>query len=38
MLHGSRSALREQSDRGREFVKQRHGHELFAERVATLVE
>jgi O-antigen biosynthesis protein len=37
-LHGRRTALREQSDRGREFVAQRHGHEVFAERVATLVE
>ena len=38
MLHGRRSALREQSDRGREFVRQRHGHDLFAERVAALLE
>jgi hypothetical protein len=38
MLHGRRSALREQSDRGREYVRLRHGHELFAERVASLVE
>jgi glycosyltransferase involved in cell wall biosynthesis len=38
MLHGRRTALREQSDRGREFVEQHHGHPLFAERVAGLVE
>jgi O-antigen biosynthesis protein len=38
MLHGRRTALREQSDRGREFVERRHGHELFAARVALLMQ
>ncbi len=36
-LHERRTALREQSERGREFVRQRHGHEQFADRAATLV-
>jgi hypothetical protein len=36
-LHARPAALCEQSDRGRHFVKQRHGHDLFAERVAVLV-
>ena len=37
MLHSRRTALREQSDRGREFVQEHHSHALFAERVAGLV-
>jgi glycosyl transferase family 2 len=36
LLHGNRTALREQSDRGPEFVRRHHGHELYAERVARL--
>jgi hypothetical protein len=36
MLHSRRNALREQSERGREFVRGRHGHEEYAERVAEL--
>ena len=35
-LHGRRAALREQSERGREFVRQRHHHQLYAERAARL--
>jgi hypothetical protein len=37
LLHERRTALREQSERGREFVRQRHGHEQFASSVADLV-
>ena len=36
-LHARPAALREQSERGRAFVRGRHGHEVFAERVAALV-
>ncbi|MGX6604149.1 glycosyltransferase family 2 protein [Micromonosporaceae bacterium Da 78-11] len=35
-LHGDRTALREQSARGPEFVRRHHGHELYAERIARL--
>jgi hypothetical protein len=36
-LHARPGALGEQSERGRHFVRQQHGHDLFAERVAALV-
>jgi hypothetical protein len=36
-LHARPAALREQSEAGRHFVRQQHGHDLFAERVAALV-
>jgi hypothetical protein len=35
--HGRRAALREQSDRGRAFVRRHHAPELYAERIATLI-
>ena len=35
--HGRRAALREQSDRGRAFVRQHHAPELCAERIATMI-
>ena len=36
-LHGRPAALREQSERGREFVARHHGHEVFADTVAVLL-
>jgi hypothetical protein len=36
MLHGRRTALREQSERGREFVRQRHHHSRYARQVQIL--
>ncbi|HEY7271290.1 MAG TPA: glycosyltransferase family 2 protein, partial [Actinoplanes sp.] len=35
--HGRRAALREQSERGRAFVRRQHSPELYAERIATLI-
>jgi hypothetical protein len=35
-LHSRRTALRDQSELGRAFVRERHGHALYADRVATL--
>ncbi len=34
--HGRRTALRQQSTRGRDFVRQHHGHDRYAERVVAL--
>jgi hypothetical protein len=36
--HGRRLALREQVDRGRAYVRHHHSPELYAERVATLID
>ncbi|XVU24331.1 glycosyltransferase family 2 protein [Actinoplanes sp. CA-054009] len=36
MLHGNRRALREQGERGADFVRRHHAHELYADRVAVL--
>ncbi|SNY14246.1 glycosyltransferase family 2 protein [Paractinoplanes atraurantiacus] len=36
MLHGNRRALREQGERGTDFVRRHHAHELYADRVAVL--
>ena len=37
-LHARPATLREQGERGREFVRQHHGHDVFADRVAVLVD
>jgi hypothetical protein len=34
--HGRTAALRQQSDRGREFVRQRHSHDRYADQVVAL--
>jgi O-antigen biosynthesis protein len=36
-LHGRRAALARQSARGRDFVRERHGHERYADRVTALL-
>jgi hypothetical protein len=35
-LHPSRTAVAEQRDRGREFVRRIHGHDRYAERISAL--
>jgi hypothetical protein len=37
MLHERQTVLRDQSERGQEFIRERHGHERYAERAATLL-
>jgi hypothetical protein len=36
MLHARRTALREQSDRGRDYVRTLHNHARYADQVAIL--